>query len=223
MEKLSVIIPAFNVEKYLQEAVMSVKQQKWPGEMEIILIDDGSADDTLAIAQKSGDIVFTKKRGGAASARNAGIKAASGELILLLDADDLLVEGALERLYEPFLLYKEKGIMAVFGKARDFVSPELAYEEKSRLRVRKDSYGGVLPGCSLIRREVFYKIGLFDENLRTGETVAWQMQLRDAKISVKNIDFVTVKRRLHMNNTGRVSAQQEMEDYAAILRKRLKK
>lgn len=220
MEKLSVIIPAYNAEKYLTEAVLSVKQQGWCGEIEMIMIDDGSEDGTLSIAKKLGDIVLTKDKGGAASARNMGIKAASGDFILLLDADDVLTEGALKRLYEPFCSNKE--IAAVFSRAQDFISPELTIEQKKGLCVRKESYGGVLPGCSLIRREVFEMIGLFDETLKTGETVAWQMKLRDAKIPVVNLDFVSMNRRLHMTNTGRVSARQEMADYAAILRKRMR-
>lgn len=221
MEKISVIIPAYCAERYLAEAVESVRKQCWAGRIEIIIVNDGSEDHTLEIAQGLGDIVLTKKRGGAASARNLGIRKASGELFLLLDADDTLSFGALMNLYEPFVAHTE--IMAVFGKARDFLSPELTLKQKSELCIRKKPYSGFLSGCALIRREVFDRLGLFDEALKTGETVAWQIKLRDAKIPTLQIDDVTVNRRLHMNNTGRLAAFQEMSDYAEILRRRMKK
>ena len=221
MEKLSVIIPAYQAEKYLAEAVASVHAQGWQGEVEIAIIDDGSADNTPAIAKELGNIVLSQSRGGAARARNAGLRATTGEWVLLLDADDVLTDGALSRLLEEF--EKQPELMAAFGKAVDFISPELTDEQRRELQPRPDSYGGVLPGCSLIRRRVFEEIGLFDESLNSGETVAWQMKLRDAKLPTISIDFVTLKRRIHMTNTGRVSAKQEMLNYAAILRRRMQK
>ncbi|MCM1134178.1 MAG: glycosyltransferase family 2 protein [Clostridium sp.] len=221
MEKISVIIPAYNAEKYLVEAAASIQNQNWKGEMEIIIIDDGSTDNTLTIAKKIGGIVLTKEKGGAASARNMGIRNASGELLFFFDADDIAATGALEQLYEPML--RDKKFFAVFGKAQDFLSPELSAEQISLLQIRKEPYGGVLPGCALIRREAFEKIGLFDESLKTGETVAWQINLREAKLPTVNIDCVTLNRRLHLTNTGRVNNRQEMQDYAAILRRRMKK
>lgn len=221
MEKLSVIIPAYNAEKYLAQAVSSMREQAFGGEMEVIIVNDGSEDGTLAVAQKVGDIVLSKERGGAATARNMGIRNSSGGLLFFLDADDIVTKGALERLYEPMLANKEAA--AVFGKARDFLSPELSAEQMGRLQVRENPYGGVLPGCALIRREIFEKIGLFDESLKTGETLGWQMNLRESKMPVLSIDYVTLKRRLHLTNTGRLNARQEMQSYAEILRRRMKK
>lgn len=220
VEKLSVVIPAYRAEKYLSEAVDSVRGQLWPGELEIIIVDDGSDDGTLALAQKLGGAALTKPRGGAASARNVGLRAASGEMVFLLDADDRLLPGALRRLYAPFS--DRPDLMAVSGLARDFVSPELPPEQARRLRVRPGSYGGVLPGCTLLRREVFQQIGLFDEALQSGETVAWQLKLRESGMPTAAIDFVTLERRLHLSNTGRVAPRQEMMNYAAILRKRMR-
>lgn len=221
MEKISVIIPAFNAEKYLAETIESVKKQNWHGESQIIIIDDGSEDGTISVAKSKGGIVFSKERGGAASARNMGIRFAVGKILLFLDADDVLRPGAFSSLFEPLVSHTE--IMAVFGRAQDFISPELTSEQRNGLYCRKNPYSGVLPGCALIQREVFDKIGFFDEKLKTGETVAWQMKLRDAKIPIVNINVVTVDRRLHMNNTGRLAADQELSDYAAILRRRMKK
>lgn len=220
MEKISVIIPAYQAERYLPEAVASVRSQDLPGELEVIVVDDGSHDGTLALAQRLGDIALTKERGGAASARNMGLRAATGGLIMLLDADDVLMPGAFARLYAP--LSMEPELAAVFGLVQDLVSPELTAEQRQGLRARPGSYGGILPGCSLIRRWVFDRIGYFDEALQTGETVAWMLKLRDAGLPTVTLDEVVLQRRLHLTNTGRVSAKREMQSYAAILRQRMR-
>ena len=219
-ETLSVIIPAYQAEKYIAQAVDSVQAQNWVGQTQIIVIDDGSADNTAAEAEKLGLQVIRKTQGGAASARNEGLRAATGQLVLLLDADDVLTEGALAAMYDAMT---EKGVDAVFAMAEDFVSPELTDAQKAELKPRPAAYGGVLPGCSLIRRSVFDTIGLFDDTMRSGETVAWQLKLRDAGIQTAQIPYVTLKRRLHLTNTGRTQQKQEMANYAALLRKRMRK
>lgn len=219
METLSVIIPAYQAEKYLAEAVQSVRSQNWPGKLEIIIVDDGSSDETFTLAKELGDYAWTKKRGGAASARNMGLHRAAGEFIFLLDADDRLTFNAFAELYAPFSQCPE--LEAVFSLARDFASPELNEEQKKKLRIRKESYGGVLPGCALIRKKVFEKIGFFDEDLQSGETIAWQIKLRESGLPCTLINTVTLERRLHLFNTGRVDPKKEMQNYAAILRKRM--
>lgn len=218
-ETLSVIIPAHQAEKYIAQAVDSVRRQVWSGETEIIVIDDGSTDNTAATAQTLGVQVLRKTQGGAASARNMGLRAAAGQLILLLDADDVLTVGALDAMYAALTGDAD----AVFAMAEDFISPELTEAQKAELKPRPAPYGGVLPGCSLIRRQVFDAVGLFDDTMKSGETVAWQLKLRDAGIRTIQIPVVTLKRRLHLTNTGRVQQKQEMANYAALLRKRMKR
>lgn len=219
-QTLSVIIPAYQAEKYIDQAIGTVRQQRWDGQTEIIVVDDGSSDATADRAEALGVTVLGKERGGAASARNMGLRASSGSLILFLDADDLLTENALPDLYQALI---GSNADAVFAMAEDFVSPELTDAEKAALRPRTAPYGGVLPGCSLIRRQVFDAVGFFDSTLKSGETVAWQMKLRDSGIPTVQIPVVTLKRRLHLSNTGRIHQKQEMANYAALLRKRMKK
>ena len=219
MERLSVIIPAHNAGAYLQQAVESVRAQQWAGEMEILVVDDGSTDHTAQLALTLGVTLLQKQQGGAASARNMGLRAASGSLVLLLDADDVLSEGALEALAAP-LQAGEADV--VFGMAEDFVSPELTPEQQAQLRPRDGAYGGVLPGCSLIRRSVFETVGPFDDTMTSGETVAWLMALRDHSVKTVQLPVVTLRRRLHLTNTGRLRKAQEMAAYAALLRRRMK-
>lgn len=219
-ETLSVIIPAYQAEKYIDQAVASVRSQEWPGEVQILVIDDGSADHTAAVAQDLGVQVLKKEQGGAASARNAGLRAAVGDWVLLLDADDVLTDGAVAAMRAALA---DSDAEVVFAMAEDFISPDLSEAQKAALKPREGAYGGVLPGCSLIRRQVFDTIGLFDDTMKSGETVAWQLKLRDAGIKTVQLPLVTMKRRLHMTNTGRLFQKQEMADYVALLRKRMKR
>jgi glycosyltransferase involved in cell wall biosynthesis len=90
---VSIIIPVYNSEKHLAETISSALEQTWPNK-EIIIVDDGSADNSLAIAKSfaSENVkVFYQPNKGASAARNKGIKEAKGDYIQFLDADDLLM------------------------------------------------------------------------------------------------------------------------------------
>ena len=103
-KKISVVVPIYNVEKYLPECIESVQNQSYMN-LEIILVDDGSPDNSGKIAdeyaKKDGRIkVIHKKNGGLSDARNAGIEVATGDYIMFLDSDDLLTADACKVLEE---------------------------------------------------------------------------------------------------------------------------
>jgi len=94
--QVSVIIPAYNAERWLAAAVRSVLEQS--RDLEIIVVNDGSTDGTLGIARSIGDpriVIVDKANGGVSSARNAGIEMAKGAYIAFLDADDAMAPGNL--------------------------------------------------------------------------------------------------------------------------------
>lgn len=89
---VSIIIPVYNAEKYLEETLLSAINQTWPNK-EIIIVDDGSTDNSLSVAKKYENDwikIFTQKNKGASATRNKGIAEAKGNYIQFLDADDLL-------------------------------------------------------------------------------------------------------------------------------------
>ena len=97
--KLSVIIPCYNAQKYLPACLESLLSQTMD-DFEAILIDDGSKDDTAAIAMQYASVderirFIRQKNAGVSAARNAGLRIAQGEWVLFVDADDLLCEDAL--------------------------------------------------------------------------------------------------------------------------------
>ena len=105
--KVSIIIPVYNVEQYVEECLQSVANQTMTEGIECIIVDDCGPDNSAAIAKRfidsyQGDIRFTflqrEKNGGLSAARNTGIRAATGEYVYFLDSDDYLVPSAIETL-----------------------------------------------------------------------------------------------------------------------------
>ncbi len=120
-DKISIIIPVYNVEKYLDNGIRHVLNQTYRN-LEVILVDDGSTDGSGQIcdryAKEDGRIrVIHKKNGGSSSARNCGLEAASGEYVGFLDADDYADETMYEVLYHTMA---ETGCMIAQVMSRDF-------------------------------------------------------------------------------------------------------
>ena len=98
--KISIIIPSYNQEKYIEECFFSILCQSFP-DFEIIAVDDGSTDSTLSILRRyeredSRVRVFEELNKGAGAARNFGLSLAKGDYVLFMDSDDFLIEDALE-------------------------------------------------------------------------------------------------------------------------------
>ena len=107
-ELISVVLPIYNVEKYLEDCIESVRRQTYRN-LEIILVDDGSTDRSSVICDNYLQIdsrvkVIHKKNGGLSDARNVGIKASTGLYIALIDSDDLVAPEFIEDLYKQCML-----------------------------------------------------------------------------------------------------------------------
>ena len=176
MPEVSVIIPAHNSADYIGEALESVFDQTYT-DYEVIVVDDGSTDGTADVVRKFGDrVVYAyQENGGAASARNHGIELARGKFVAFLDADDVWLPDKLEkqiRLFEnnPDLglvftenyLFDEQGIYCdSLDKKFRLMSGDLAQS------IFMNS--GVATPTVMVRREVFKKLGTFDESLTQAE------------------------------------------------------
>lgn len=128
MIKYSIIIPVYGCEKYLESCVQSVLNQKGDHSYEIILVDDGSKDRSGEIADKYAEQyeqikTVHKENGGAASARNRGIREARGEYILFIDGDDTVDENLLENIDE--LLEKDRQALIIYGMSFDYYRNEI--------------------------------------------------------------------------------------------------
>ena len=213
MSKLiSVIIPAYNGERYISEAISSVQEQQM--NTEILVVDDGSDDKTAQIAQSTGVYLFHTKHQGAESARNIGIQKSRGDYILFLDCDDILVKGSLQRMYD--FLEQNPDISYVHAKVKEFLSPDA-----HKRAVRSEPYTGILTGAFLFKKQFFKQIGMFDENLQAGGGIDLILRAKAAGIKSHELDIIATQRRIHDNNMGILNRSGEYKDYLTILRKQL--
>jgi glycosyltransferase involved in cell wall biosynthesis len=209
MPKVSVIMPAFNSERYIASALNSVMAQSCQ-DFEIIVIDDGSADRTREIAQSFPRVRLLSTGGnyGPGAARNAGITHSNGEFVSFLDADDLWFSVKLARDLEYFeshpdvgMVYSDtrvfrtgqQGAMTVEGVLRSpFEGAPL-----DRLIVRN-----FIPCLSVtVRRECFALAGLFDEAREIMSCHDYHLWLRMACCCrVRHIDAILSAYRLHDGN-----------------------
>ncbi len=223
---VSVVIPAFNAAAYLGEALESVFAQTYQP-LEVIVVDDGSEDDTpRVVAAYAGKVTYIRKqRGGPASARNAGIRAAKGEWIAFQDADDIWLPNLLGKLVKGAL---ETGADLVFCDAltlRDGRIVRPSRLERSGLMSRLNTlatasvlvnpFDLILEGCCyilptgvLVRRDALLQIGLFDEGFYSYEDVDLWLRL-----SLTH-RFAVLKDVLHLR---RIHARNMSQDRLALL------
>ena len=201
---ISCIIPVFNGEAFLGEALASVfAQTLLPAE--VIVVDDGSTDGTRDVVDRFGErirYVYQDNKGPAA-ARNKGIALATGSLLAFLDADDLWLPQKLARQVRRFA---ERGDLQVsVTQVRNFWIEELRAEANAMLdhRLAAVALPGYVPQTMLARREVFARVGPFDERLRIGEDTDWFLRATDLGIVMELIPEVLVRRRLHHTNLTR--------------------
>ena len=214
--RVSVVVPAYNSERYLGEALRSVlSQTRAPSEL--IMVDDGSSDGTASVARSFGDDVryVRQPNGGIGSARNRGVELASGEHIAFLDADDLWEPGKLQR--QLAALEEGPQLDMVFGHVRQFVSPELPAEVKARLRCPEGSQPGYSAGAMLARRATLERVGPFATDLHVGEFIDWMARARELGLRELMLDEVVLVRRLHDTNQG-VRHRDHMGDFAHVLK-----
>jgi glycosyltransferase involved in cell wall biosynthesis len=194
---ISVIIPAYNRETYLAEAIESVLLQSQPP-AEIIVVDDGSTDHTGEIARSFGEKVtcITQENQGAGAARNAGLERAGGSYVAFLDSDDLWVGQKLE--IQAGYLRAHPGIDMVFCHMRPFLSPEINEANRPKFDARETAASNV--GSLLARREAFARAGLFSTARDVPEFFPWFAQACDAGLAHHTLPEVLLLRRVHLTN-----------------------
>lgn len=158
---ISIIIPCYNHGTYLKQAVESVRTQD-VSEIEIIVIDDGSTDDTPKISKELDVIYIRQKNSGLSSARNTGIKHSNGDFLVFLDADDWLLPGALQT-NANYLLNNNYAFVSG-AHLKVFVELEITREESTV--VVSDHYERLLQGNYIgMHAAVMYNRWIFDHFL----------------------------------------------------------
>ena len=195
---VSVIIPLFNGESYVGEAIRSLLDQTLPAG-EIIVVDDGSTDTSVDAVSSFGDAVrlIRQSNGGVAVARNRGIEAARERYVAWLDQDDLAMPRRLELQTAAFDALPAPDV--VFGLMSQFVSPDLPDELRERLRCDERPQPAPLPSCFMAPTRVFEAVGKLLPNTDT-TFVDWYLRAKEHGMAFHYVPELIAKRRIHGGN-----------------------
>ena len=197
---ISVIVPCFNTEKYVLQAIESIFVQSYEA-IEVIVVDDGSTDSSAKIVKELGSRVryVRQENQGASAARNTGVRLSTGNLIAFLDADDLWPEGSLS--IKLRVLESEPKVECVYGAVKQFISPELDESVKNAFKFQRQAVPGRLSGTMLITRDAFMRVGFFNPSLTLGEAIDWVARSETANVKSTFVPDVVLRRRIHGANT----------------------
>jgi glycosyltransferase involved in cell wall biosynthesis len=208
---ISVIIPTYNSDKFISEAISSVLRQTYT-DYEIIVVDDGSTDSTKEIIENNFPEVsyFYTTNQGVSRARNYGIQRARGEFIAFLDADDLWLPEKLEKQIGVFNADQE--LMLVFTEHRFFDANgirEATFSKKERLMkgdVVKNIFlhSHVALPTVMVRKNIFQEIGYFEEDLNVAEDDNLWIRIA-LKFRIHLLDEVLVHCRMTENSLSRTT------------------
>ena len=195
---ISVIVVTYNRAHFLKDALDSIKRQTFK-DYEIILVDDGSTDNTKEIAEKyEGVRSIYQDHSGISKARNTGVKAARGKWIAFLDSDDLWEKDKLQKQVEYLHVHPDcRIVFTAFNNFTDIPEDKLDERQKELLQTIID---WCLP-TALIDSCLFDEIGLFDEAMEHSEDTDWVFRLKFSRINVEHcLNEVLYLRRVHSSN-----------------------
>jgi glycosyltransferase involved in cell wall biosynthesis len=208
---VSVVIPTYNAERFMPALLDSVFRNKID-DMEVIIVDDCSNDDTVKIAKNHPvRVIELKKNGGPAKARNIGVEAAKGDIIFFLDSDVIVLDGSIQEVKDYF--EKNPGAVCVIGVCsteplnKGFVPAYMAmFEYIHLIGLQYERVSVFAPRCGAIKKDFFLRIGGYDENYRGADVEDFELARRinkedriilDPKITVKH-QFANFKQALRI-------------------------
>ena len=189
--RISVVIPAYNRAHLVGEAIQSVLDQDFPPH-EIVVVDDGSTDDTAAVAARYPVRVISQDNQGIGGARNRGITESSGELLAFLDSDDRWMPNRLSA--QMRRLAAPPPVDLVFAHYREI------HDLDGVRRVVPDPVAGWSASTALARRDVFDRVGLFELGFSTAEFLSWCIRAREQGVPMTILPDVLVTRLVHGQN-----------------------
>jgi glycosyltransferase involved in cell wall biosynthesis len=204
---VAVVIPCFNQAHYLAEAIESVLAQTLPP-AEIVVVDDGSTDNSYEVAGRyEGAVRIRQRNGGVAAARNLGLSVTRSEYLVFLDADDRLLPGALE--VGATALDRRPQVAFVFGIPRDIGDDGAVLPGRRQPVVTQDHYVKLLEDCFIwsgssivYRRSALEAVGGFDESLDAADD--YDLYLRLARrFPIYCHEATVTEYRRHGTNTTR--------------------
>jgi glycosyltransferase involved in cell wall biosynthesis len=215
---ISCIVPVYNGERYLREALDSILAQTYRP-LEVIVADDGSTDQTAALVTGYGDPVryLFQPNQGPAAARNLGLRAAQGEFVAFLDADDVWHPEKCARQMARFQARPELDLCVTH--VQNFWIPEL-HQEEARFRDHRlmQALPGYTPVTLLARRSLFETVGQFNEAWGHVHTTDWFLRAAEHGAAMELLPDILVFRRLHQTNRSRRLAAASRDEYLRLVK-----
>jgi glycosyltransferase involved in cell wall biosynthesis len=198
---ISCIVPVFDGERYLAEAIASIVAQTSPP-FEIVVVDDGSTDRTIEVARSFGEAVrlVHQEHRGVSAARNHGARVARGDLLAFLDADDLYLPRKLELQRARFAARPELELCAAY--TANFWSPDVADDARDHDPKMTAPWPRHI-STWVMRSRLFERIGPFDEAMALSQDVDWHLRAESRGVVSETLPDVLTRRRLHMGNVTR--------------------
>jgi len=217
---ISVIIPCYNGEAYLAEALESVAAQTLQP-AQTIVVDDGSTDGSAAVARSFPWVTLVSQENrGLPAARNAGLAVATGDLLAFLDADDAWEPQKLAR--QAAYLAEHPEVPFVFAYHRYRIEDPEALPPFLRHTLTLESERSTLPSAWLVRREAMDLVGHFRTGLTISDDLDWLMRASDLGLRPGTVEEPLVWRRIHASNLS-LDARETQRELLGILRESLRR
>jgi len=233
MPLISIVIPLYNKERFIKETLDSVFNQSFT-DYEIIIVNDGSTDSSVFIVNAIEDqriTVLSNQNKGVSHARNFGISKANSDLIALLDGDDLWEQNHLENLYNLYEKFPDCGLYATAYNKKYFNGEKIkaSYNglAKEYFGIIEDYFSASIKdgiawtSAVLIPMKTFRKVGVFDEEMRSGQdTDLWiRIALKDsiAFSSIASSNKIILAPKYHLSySTNRIDRLKLFEKFKAV-------
>jgi glycosyltransferase involved in cell wall biosynthesis len=212
---VSVIMPVYNGEKFLCQAMDSVVGQDYKN-TEIIIVDDGSTDKTAELVKpylKRANVSYVfQTNGGQAAALNKGVSIANGEFLSFVDYDDLWDSKKLQIQLKAFA--EDPDLDVVFGHLKNFAEDKVA----DRLVFNKELIPGYAAGSMCIKTSSFFKVGFFNSESKKGYFWPWYDSLELRGMKKQLLPELLYHRRVHGANISICSDSKDYKGYFLAIR-----
>ncbi len=210
MPLVSVLMAAYNSERYVVQAVTSILNQTWP-DLELIIINDGSTDGTLRVLQQLADQdqrirLISRENRGIPRTRNELVAQASGELIAMMDADDVARP---DRLARQVAFLQQHPQVVCLGSAFELIDAKGRFLTQLPVPLHNDEiqtkilagHAAIFQPCAMLRRSVVLQIGGYDETMTQAEDLDLWLRLGEVG-ELANLPEALVQYRLHANSVS---------------------
>lgn len=213
--RVSVLIPCYNAGRFLAAAIESVLAQSFQ-DFEIIVVDDGSSDDSAAVAARYPQVrYFYHAHSGVSVSRNAALSKAQGEFVVFLDADDLWVPQKLEK--QVAYLDSHPDCQLVYTFVENFCDTEPQNRSERQEQLLNANMDNCLVTC-LLRRKLYETYGGYREDYPYGEDTHWVTRLWAAGVNMKHcIPETLYLRRIHDSNLSLSHRKVEQKDIMTLM------